>query len=116
MRYVWKTIRWGGIIVLLVLLVGAGYFGSVESYIYFTRSESKARAAAQVQFLKICDRNGLDPKSFHGPARPSNAAVDQYMFVWTRSPEETISVSVAYLPYELPYSMSEAIASRGSNP
>jgi len=112
MGYVWKIVRWACIIALLVLLVGAAYLGSVEFYTYFTRSEDKARAAAQVQFLKICDRYEFDPNSFHGPDQPRNAAPDQYMFVWTRSPEETISVSVVYLPYDLPYSISEAISSR----
>ena len=112
MEFVWKIVRWGSITALLALLVGAAYLASVESYIYFTRSEAKARTAAQVQFMKICGRYELDPNSFHGPERPRNAAPDQNMFVWTRSPEETISVSVAYLPYDLPYSISETISSR----
>jgi len=111
MKYVRKIILWGGIILLAVPLFGAAYFGSVEFYIYFTRSEAKARAAAQVQFAHICKQYELDPDSFHGPDRPSNAAADQYQYVWTRSSAETISVSVAYLPYDFPYSISEAISS-----
>jgi hypothetical protein len=111
-RYFWKIVRWGAIFALLIPLVVAGYLGSAEYYVYCTRSEAKARAAAQVQFQKICAQHDLDPNSFHGPDRPSNAAADQYTFVWTRSPDETIYVSVAYLPYDFPYSISEAISSR----
>jgi hypothetical protein len=108
----WKIVRWGGLFALLIPLVGAGYLASAEYYVYLTRSEPKAQAAAQVQFTKICARLELDPNSFRGPERPDNAAADQYTFVWTRSSDETIYVSVAYLPYDFPYSVSETILSR----
>jgi hypothetical protein len=115
--------RWGALIVLLVPLGGALYFGSIESYIYLTRSESKAQGAAQAVFSRICEQEKLDPRSFHGPDRPSielDKKRNQYSFVWTRSFNETINVSVVYLPYDLPYSISEAIIERkreaGSTP
>jgi hypothetical protein len=109
MNAFWKILRWVGFAAAAVLLGGILYFGVVESYIYLTRSEAKARAEAQGQFVRICDQLDLDPNSFRGPERPKNAAEDQYIFVWTRSPEETISVSVAYLPHDFPSSFSEAI-------
>jgi hypothetical protein len=99
-------------IVILVPLLAIVYFGTVESYIYLTRSEAKERAAAQAQFIRICDDMGLDPNSFHGPDPLSNAAPGLIMFVWTKSPEEEIYVSVTYLPYDLPYSVSRGIARR----
>jgi len=112
MRVVWKTVRWGGFIGLLVLLGGGLYISSSEAYLYLTRSESRAQQAAQAMFEEICGRQRLDPHSFHGPDRlsvQSDEKLGTYTFVWTRSPEETISVSVTYLPYDLPYSISEAI-------
>jgi hypothetical protein len=115
MRAAWKAVRWAGLIALLVLLGGILYFVSAETYLYLTQSEAKAQAAAQAMFMRICDRQGLNPNSFHGPER-LNVQLDKqrgtYMFVWSRSPEETITVSVMYLPYDLPYSISEAITER----
>jgi hypothetical protein len=58
-------------------------------------------------FLKICNRNGLDPQSFRGPDRPnieSDKQLGIYTFAWTRAPEEVLYVHVTYLPYDLPYS------------
>ncbi len=114
---------WGALIVLLVPLGGALLFGSIEGYIYLTRSESKAQAAAQAMFLKTCESDGLDPGSFHGPDRSSielDKERDQYSFVWTRAPNETVYVNVSYLPYDFASSVSEAIIERkreaGSTP
>jgi hypothetical protein len=110
-RWAWIIVRWAGSAVLLVALFGALYLGAVESYFYITRTEAKGRAAAQVQFVKLCDEYKLDPNSFRGPDLVKNAA-DQYYsysFVWTRSPQEEIFVSVVYLPYDLLSSVTEAI-------
>jgi hypothetical protein len=115
MKIIWRAMRWGALIVLLVLLGGTIYFGSIESYIYLTRSESKAQAAAQMMFLKICESNDLSPSSFHGPGRPSidlDKKRNQYSFIWTRGPKETIYVNVSYLPYDFATSVSEAIIER----
>jgi hypothetical protein len=112
MRAAWKTLRW---VALLVPLGGILYIGSSEAYLYLTRSEARAQSAAQAMFIRICDRQRIDPHSFHGPERPSvqsDQILGAYTFVWTRSPEETIAVSVTYLPYDLPYSISEAITER----
>jgi hypothetical protein len=119
MRSLWMALRWGGYIGLFVVLGAALYISSSEAYLYLTRSESKAQAAAQVMFAKICDRQRLDPNSFHGPNRPSvhsDEKLGTYTFMWLRSPEETITVSVTYLPYDLPYSISEAITERKPAP
>lgn len=115
MRTTWNTLGWLGFIGLLLLLAGPLYLGSSEVYLYLTQSEAKAQAAAQTMFKRICDREGLDPRSFHGPERPSvesDKKLDAYTFVWARSPDETITISVTYLPYDLPYSISESIIER----
>jgi hypothetical protein len=109
MRTAWKVVRWGCFIGLLVLFGGILYIASSETYLYLTRSENRAQAAAQAMFMKICHRQQLDPRSFYGPDRPSirsDEKLDVYTFVWSRGPEETITVSVMYLPYDLPYSVS----------
>jgi hypothetical protein len=111
-----KFIRWSIYVCALILLVGVLYLGTTETYLYLTRSEPKAEAAAQTLFLKICDRNGFDPNSFQGPERP-NLQGDQktggYTFVWQKSPEEIIWVRVSYFPYDLPYSISAALSEGG---
>ena len=115
MRSAWKALRWACFIGLSVLLGGILYIGSSEAYLYLTRSESKAQAAAQRVFTRICDQQQLDPHSFHGPDRPSIGSDEKlgiYTFVWTRSPDEKVYVHVTYLPYDLPYSISEAITER----
>jgi hypothetical protein len=99
---------------LVAILGPIFYFGSLEVYEYLTRSEDKARAAAREMFLKICDRQGLDPHTFRGPDRPSiesDRLLGQYTFVWNRvwEPEEKVYVHVTYLPYDLPYSVSRPI-------
>jgi hypothetical protein len=123
MKALWRGIRWVVLIVFLLLLGGALYFGSVESYTYLTRSEGKAQAAAQEEFTRICDQQQLDPHSFHGPDRAdvvSDEKLGIYTFVWTRASDEKIYVHVTYLPYDLPYSISATITERkrdtGSQP
>ena len=123
MRALWRGIRWGALIVLLVLLGGTLYFGSIEVYAYITRSESKAQAAAKEEFTRICEQQQLDPHSFRGPDRPNVSSDEKlgiYTFVWTRAPDEKIYVHVTYFPYDLPYSISAAITERkrdrGSKP
>lgn len=115
MRSGWKIFRWVGFIGLLVVLGGIFYFGSSEAYLYLTRSDVKAQTAAQEMFQSICDRHGLDSHSFHGPDRPNteqDKKNDQYTFIWSRSPDETIYINVSYLPYDFAYSISEAITER----
>jgi hypothetical protein len=112
MKIVTKIFQWPVLFGLVVVVGTVVYFGAIETYIYFTRSEAKAQTAAQTMFLKICESEKLDPYSFHGPSRPSiqsDEKLGAYTFVWTRSPEETITVSITYFPYDLPYSVSEAI-------
>lgn len=91
------------------------YLLLAESYIYLTRSDKKAEAEASEMFLRICQRNSLDPRSFRGPDWP-NPQVDkengQYNFVWTRGPDETIDVAITYFPHDYPYSISRAIIER----
>ena len=119
----WNILRWlafGSLFILrwlvygglFILLLGFLYFSSWEAYVWLTQSDVKAQAAAEAMFKKICGREGLDPDSFSGPQRPSlqsDKKLDTYTFLWSRAPEETISVSVVYLPYDLPYSISQAL-------
>jgi hypothetical protein len=96
------------------LFGGFFYVGSVEFYLYVTRSEAKAQAAAEAVFAQVCDQHALDRRAFHGPVRPS-ASVESdemlgaYTFRWRESAEREITVSVTYLPYDVPYSMSEGL-------
>ena len=67
MRLIWIILRWAGTIlkwvvtsILVVILFGALWFGAIESYLFFTRSEAKARVAAQEQFVKLCDEYKLE--------------------------------------------------------
>lgn len=111
MKAVWNALRLSLLAIFLLLSAGVLYFTAYESYAYLTRSEAKAEAAAQAMFVKICEQNALDPTSFSGPERRIPQP-DEYNFIWARSPDETISVSVIYLPYDLPYSLSEALIER----
>ena len=107
-----KAVRWTIGTVGVCLLAGALCLGSAETYLYLTRSEPKARAAAQELFVRLCAKRGLDPASFRGPTRPSvqsDSMLNTYTFEWTRGPQESITISVMYLPYDLPYSISEGI-------
>jgi hypothetical protein len=116
LKIAWKVLRWIGFVGLVAILGPIFYFGSLEGYEYLTQSEAKARTAAQEMFLKICDRKGLDPHAFRGPDRPNIEAdkqLGQYTFVWTRAPGEVIYVHVMYLPYDLPYSVSNSILEQG---
>jgi hypothetical protein len=68
-------------------------------------------------FKKLCDRNGLDAKSFHGPERNEKAAESDsnrkaYSFLWTGNRDEVIAITVTYLPYDQPYSISGSISLR----
>ena len=111
MKAVWKVLRLSLLAIFLLFLAGVFYLSAFESYIYLTRSDAKAEAAAQAMFVRICEQNGLDPASFQGPERRIPQP-DEYNFVWARLPEENISVSVIYLPYDLPYSLSDALVER----
>lgn len=106
----------GALVVGALLLAGTIlYFVASETYLYMTRSEPRAQAAAQQLFMRICSRQGVDPSSFRGPDRPSvqsDERLNSYTFVWTRNPQENITISVTYLPYDLPYSISEGITER----
>ena len=118
MRIFWRTLKWFGLAFGAAVVLGALYIRGSEVYLYLTQSEEKAQAAASAMFIKICGRQGLDPRSFHGPDRPSipsDKKLDSYTFVWTRPPKETITVSVTYLPYDLPYSISEGITESEQN-
>jgi hypothetical protein len=112
MSVVAKIFQWAMFSGLIILLGWGAYFGVSESYIYFTRSEDKAQTAAQGIFLKICEEDGLDPHSFHGPHRNSleqDKKRGQYTFVWSRNQNEEIYVNVSYLPYDFAYSSSETL-------
>ena len=115
MGYALRVLRWSGIIGALVVTGGILYFGSLEAYLYLTRSDAKAEAEAQKIFSDICDEQELDSDSFHGPDRPNieqDRKNDQYSFSWSRSPAETIYINVSYLPHDFAYSISEAITER----
>jgi hypothetical protein len=60
MRLIGIILRWAGTSILVVILFGALWFGAIESYLFFTRSEAKARVAAQEQFVKLCDEYKLE--------------------------------------------------------
>lgn len=107
-----RFVLWFCLFVLLLPVVIIGLVGSVEYYTYFTRSESKALADAQQVFLQVCQDQQLDPRTFKLSPSIINKRSGAYMFIWTRSAEETITVSVSYLPYDLPYSISEALVER----
>ena len=112
MRFVIKAVKWAVSIFLLALTIAIIYFGSIESYVYFTRSEAMAQVAAEAMFVELCREYGLDPQSFHGPERPGGQTGDklnQYNFIWTRQPEEEITVDIMYWPSQAPYTMSEGI-------
>ena len=112
MAAIMKAIRWTFIAGALCLAAGVLYIITSEAYLYLTRSERRAEAAAQELFARLCVRRGLDPRSFGGPTRPSvqsDSKLNSYTFVWARAPEETVTISVTYLPYDLPYSISEGI-------
>ncbi len=113
-----KGLQWAVIFCLVVVIGVVVYFGVAESYIYFTRSEVKAQTAAQGVFLKVCERENLDPHSFQGPYRPSleqDKKRSQYTFVWSRKRNESIYVNVSYLPYDFAYSTSEALIEHPSS-
>jgi hypothetical protein len=97
-----------GLIPVLVLLAGLAYFGSLELYLYVTRSEAKAQTTAEAVFSEICEQHGLDPRTFRGPF-PLGDDADHYEFVWSQSTGRDITVSVIYLPYDVPYSISPAL-------
>ncbi|PKU21514.1 hypothetical protein [Telmatospirillum siberiense] len=102
-------------VIVLSLLACSLYFFIMEGYAYIYRSEDKAQEAAEAIFYKICKNNNLDPRSFHGPERPSielDKKRDQYSFIWTRRVNETIYVNVSYLPYDFASSVSEALVER----
>jgi hypothetical protein len=91
------------------------YWLSYEGFEYLTRSEIKARGAAEKLFEDICARDGFDPREFVGPNLTysiSNGLSTQYNFVWIRNPAETISIGVTYFPYDLPYSLSRGLIER----
>lgn len=115
MKVAWKFLKWLALLGLLILLTGIVYIGSAEVYLYLTQSDVKAQAAAQELFSKICDRQRIDSRSFHGPDRPyieQDKKNGQYSFIWSRSPSETIYINVSYLPYDFGYSISVAITER----
>lgn len=102
---------------MLVMVTVILYFTSCEYYMYATRSEEKARAAAEGMFERICERNGMDKQSFRGPVRDERAADSDrrqksYSFLWTQNPEEEIEITVTYLPYDLLDSMSPTLIER----
>jgi hypothetical protein len=81
----------------------------IEYYLYFTKNEHDAEIAATSVFKRICIQHGFDPHVFHGPTRPdvnSDKKLGIYQFEWTMDTSKVISVSVVYLPYDLPYSIS----------
>ncbi len=101
--------------ILLIILSGIVFLSLNEIYLYVTRSEEKAQVSAQMIFIHICERQRLDPTSFRGPDRPRiNMDEEQgvYTFMWTRSQEETITVTITYMPYDYPYSLSNALSER----
>ena len=95
------------IVTALVLYVTAG-----ETYRYVTKSPERAEAEAQRVFLNICARERFDPKVFRGPERP-NVQLDEergyYTFSWSKSEAETIYITVSYVPYDISYTMSQAL-------
>lgn len=102
------------LVCLAVVVAVIGYFTAVEVGAYLTRSEEKARIAANGLFLQICEQLHLDPSTFYGPERMQNALESDeksgsYTFVWARRKEETIAINVSYLPMDMPYSISPAI-------
>jgi hypothetical protein len=99
-----KVLWRGGFIFFLLAIAGAIYIGSQEIYLYATRSDAKAQLAAEKMFLEICHREEIEASQFSGPE-----TIGAYSYVWKRTPEETISVSVMYLPYDLSYSLSKAL-------
>src|ERR1700722_11343401 len=98
MKIVRKVIRWlvlGGLLLVLIVVCAITF---AEIHIYLTRSEAKAETAAQAEFKRICDREGIDPLSFQGPKRlyvELGSRANSYTFVWSRSANETITVDVA---------------------
>ena len=107
-----RGVRWlilGGISAALAVAL---FLFSIEYYQYLTRNEAKAQEAATAEFRTICIRHGLDPALFHGPVRPDTESDNKsgtYTFDWAISPSETVSVTVMYLPYDMPYSISAGL-------
>jgi hypothetical protein len=114
MNWAWKLTKLVVITCLSIVAASAVYFTTYEYYMYFSRNEKSAQVEAKGMFSKICERNALNEQSFHGPERDPRAAVSDgkqhtYTFLWTRNPGEEIEVTVTYLPYETPYSISAGL-------
>jgi hypothetical protein len=99
-------------IVIVIVISAILYFVLAESLHYLTRSQIEAQVAAQAQFEIICRQQELDSRDFRGPFQPymrSDRRTHAYNFVWIRMPGETITITVSYLPYDLPYSLSRSL-------
>jgi len=119
MRALTKYLRWTIVSVLSVVTVLVLYFVSGETYFYVTKSPERAEAEARRVFLDICARERFDPKAFRGPERPiieSDKERGYYTFSWSKSAEETIWITISYLPYDVSYTISQALTESRPTP
>ena len=111
-RKFWTWARCLLVIALAIPVLFGLYLAASEAAFYFQRSPRRAEQAARKVFLEVCIREHLDPKSFTGPYKPKSPVDQQrneYTFIWSKTPEESIYVHVSYLPYDIVYSMSAAL-------
>jgi hypothetical protein len=116
MTVMWKWIRRLPVIILIVGLVPILYISGGELWVYATRDFDKAKATAQKTFMRVCQKESLDPQTFVGPRQIVDYANAYYAFEWNvrGHEDETITISISYLPYDVGYTMSVSLIQRNS--
>lgn len=107
MRFSIKSIAY---VILLFILLCLLFIGGKEGYAYLTRSEASAKLSATELFHCISKQQGYREVDFDGPSRVQDRE-NVYAFVWTLrgAQNSTISIVVSYFPYDIDYSVSEAL-------